>query len=91
VLTADDGDTIAKKLKAEVKKKAANHKIAIVKINGKEVGRFGIRRGSGDLDHNYIQRQLHMSMREAEEMAACRKDLAAYEAILRGNGYYPAD
>jgi hypothetical protein len=89
MLTADDGETIAKKLRAEVKKKAANHKLAIVRINGKEVGRFGIRRGSGELDHNFIQRQLHMSMRDTEEMAACRRELPDYVAILKDKGLYP--
>ena len=89
MLTANDGEKIAKKLKAEFKRKSANHKIAIVKINGKQVGRFGIRRGSGELDHNYIQQQLHMSMREAEEVAVCRKNLPDYIAILKGNGFYP--
>jgi hypothetical protein len=89
MLTADDGEIIAKKLRAEFKRKATNHNIAIVKIDGKEVGRFGIRRGSGDLNYNYIQRQLHMSMRDAEEMAACRKELSDYIDILKDNDFYP--
>ena len=89
MLTADDGEKIAKKLKAEFKRKSANHKIAIVKINGKQVGRFGIRRGSGELNHNYIHQQLRMSMRDAEEIASCQKALPDYVAILKDNGFYP--
>jgi hypothetical protein len=89
MLTADDGEKIAKKLKAEFKKKSTNHKIAIIKVNGKFVGRFGIQRGSGELNHNYIHQQLYMSMHDAEEIAACRKDLPDYVAILRAKGLYP--
>lgn len=89
MLTANDGETIARKLNAEFKRKGTKHKIAIVKINGKYVGRFGIQRGSGELNHNYIHRQLCMSMRDAEEMAACRKNLPEYIAILKANGFYP--
>jgi hypothetical protein len=89
MLTADDGEVIARKLRADFKKKNRRHKIAVVKVNGREVGRYGIRRGSGDLNHNYIAPQLRMSMRDAEEIAGCTKNLLDYEAVLRANGFYP--
>ena len=41
MLTAADAETIARKLQAVVKEKARRHKIAIIKVNGREVGRFG--------------------------------------------------
>lgn len=90
MLTAADGETIARKLGADFKTKSRRHQIAIVKLNGKEVGRFGIRRGSGELNHNYIARQLRMSMRDAEEIAGCSKNLPDYVVILKRNGFYPA-
>jgi hypothetical protein len=90
MLTADDGEIIAKKLNAELKKKSRRHKIAIIRINGKEVGRFGIQRGSAELNHNYIHRQLRMSMRDSEEMSACRTGLTEYVEILKASGFYPS-
>ena len=89
MLSALDGDVIARKLGAEVKKKTRRHIIAVIRINGKEIGRFGIRRGSGEQNHNYIARQIHVSMREAEEISACTKYLPDYETILREKGIYP--
>jgi len=90
MLTAADGEIIARKLGAIVKKKSRRHKIAVIKINGKEMGRFGIRRGSGEQNHNYIARQIHVSMLEAEEISDCSKYLPDYEAILRRQNIYPS-
>ena len=89
MLTAKDGEIIASKLSAFIKKRSRKHKVAIVRISGKEVGRFNIRRGSGELNHNYIARQIYISMKEAEEIAACGKNLPDYEASLRNSGHYP--
>lgn len=90
MLVAKDGEIIAHKLKAFIKKRSRKHKMAIVRIKGKEVGRFNIRRGSGELDHNYIARQIYISMREAEEIAGCTKNLPDYEASLKDSGHYPS-
>jgi hypothetical protein len=89
-LTSRDAETIATKLNAEFKSKAKSHDIAIVRINGKEVGRFGIRRGSGEPGHDHIPRQMHMSMKHAIQMAQCKIYRAEYENLLRLNGHYPA-
>jgi hypothetical protein len=89
MLTAADGEIIAKKLGAFIKPKSRRHKIAIVRIRGTEVGRFNIRRGSGELSHNYIPHQIHVSMREAEEIAGCTRDFSDYDAILKRGTYYP--
>jgi hypothetical protein len=90
MLTAIDGETIARKLGATIKKKSRRHKIAVIRINGKEMGRFGIRRGSGEQNHNYIARQIHVSMREAEEISECSKYMPDYEVILRRQNIYPS-
>lgn len=89
MLTAGDAETIARKLNADIKKKSRHHKIAIIRIRGKEVGRFGIRRGSGDLGHGYIPRQIHVSNAEAQQIADCYLYLEDFERILRENGFYP--
>ncbi len=41
MLTAADGETIARKLGAIIKKKSRRHKIAVIRINGKEMARSG--------------------------------------------------
>jgi hypothetical protein len=89
MLTASDAETIAKKLGADFKKKSRRHKIAIVKLNGKEVGRFGIRRGSGELGHDYIAPQLHISPHDAEEIAECKKYMPDFIAILKTKNLHP--
>ena len=89
MLTASDAETIARKLHATFKTKGRRHRIAIIRLNGREVGRFGIRRGSGDLGHDYIPRQIHVSNQQAQQLADCTLYLASYEQILRNNGFYP--
>lgn len=90
MLTADDGEKIAKKLSATFKNKNRKHKIAIFHVNSKEVGRYGIRRGSGELDHNYIHRQIHVSMAEAEGFSQCRLYFPDFVQILKKNNFYPS-
>jgi hypothetical protein len=89
MLTTDDAETIAKKLQADVKKKRKRHVIAIIRVNGKEVGRFGIRRGSGNLPHHFIPQQIHVTNQQAVEIKSCTKSRPEYEDILRLNGHYP--
>ncbi len=89
MLTARDAEAIARKLGANFKEKSRRHKIAIIRVKGKEVGRFGIRRGSGNLPHDYIQQQIHVSRTEAEDIAACRFYLRDYEEILKKKKLYP--
>ena len=72
MLTARDAESVARKLGADFKEKSRRHKIAIIRVKGKEVGRFGIRRGSGDLAHDYIPQQIHVSRAEAEDIAGCK-------------------
>lgn len=89
MLTSVDAEAIARKLQAEIKKKTRRHKIAIIRVNGKEVGRFGIRRGSGELGHDYIPPQIHVSYHQAREIAQCSLYRVDYEQILRVNGRFP--
>ena len=89
MLTARDAESIARKLGADFKEKSRRHKIAI-RVKGKEVGRFGIRRGSGDLAHDYIPQQIHVSRAEAEDIAGCRLYLGDYEQILKKKQLYPS-
>lgn len=90
MLTASDAETIARKLQADVKKKSRRHKIAVIRVNGKEVGRFGIRRGSGDLPHDCIPRQIHVTNQQSNNIVACTISRPDYENILRATGHFPA-
>lgn len=71
MLNASAAQTIARKLQAELKNKSRRHQIAVIRVNGKEVGRFGIRRGSGDLPHDYIPSQIHVTNQQANNIVAC--------------------
>ncbi len=88
-LMTGDAEAIAKKLDAEIERKRTNHVIAIVRVNGKEVGRFGIRRGM-NLGHDYIPRQIHINMRLALNLARCTKYRQDYESFLKNTPFYPA-
>ncbi|HLW70219.1 MAG TPA: hypothetical protein VKS22_06315 [Candidatus Binataceae bacterium] len=89
MLTASDAETIARKLKAEFRPKNRKHKVATISANGKKIGRFGIRRGSGELSHDYIARQIFIKYSDAEGIAQCRLYFDDYERLLRENGHYP--
>jgi hypothetical protein len=87
-LTTNDAEAIAAKLGADVELKHANHAIAIVRVNGIEVGRFGIRRGM-NLGHDYIPRQIHCNMRMALNLSRCTKYRGDYETALRNTPFFP--
>ena len=83
-----DAEAIARKLGAEIELKRASHAIAIVRINGKEVGRFGIRRGL-NLGHDFIPKQIHVNMRLALNHSRCTKYREDYEEALKKTPFYP--
>ena len=80
---------IANKLGAEISE-GRKHTNAVVRVRGTYIGRFGIRRGSS-AGHDYIPRQIHISMREALGLARCSLYRADYEKILKDRGKLPPD
>jgi hypothetical protein len=84
-LTARHADDIAKKLDAE-RFEGRGHERVLIKWNDRLIGQFGIRRGSGDLSHNYIARQIFCSMRQALELARCTMTREDYFEMLRIHG-----
>jgi len=63
---------IAKKLKAVIDKRGKAHDLALIYHGGALVAFFGIRRGSRkSLGHGHIPADLHVSAREAMELARC--------------------
>ena len=84
----EDAEAIAKKLGADIQLKRGSHAIAIVRIEGKEVGRFGIRRGM-NLGHDFIPKQIHVNMRMALNLSRCTKYRDDYELALKSTPFYP--
>ena len=89
LLTADSALTIANKLEAEISE-GRKHTNVVVRIHGTYIGRFGIRRNT-DAGHDYIPRQIHVTMMEALGLARCSLYKADYERSLKDRGKLPAD
>jgi hypothetical protein len=85
VIDQRDALAIAKKLQAVIKLGRA-HDIAAIWIDGIYVCQFGIRRGSGSMPHDYIARQLHVSHRDAAELARCTMSRDQYVTKVREKG-----
>ena len=80
---------IANKLEAEISE-GRKHTNVVVRFCGTYIGRFGIRRGSS-AGHDYIPRQIHITMKEALGLARCSLYRADYEKILKHRGKLPPD
>ncbi len=80
-LNGDHALKIAAKLGAEIRS-GRTHDMAIFRDQGKEIARFGIRRGRKDLGHDFIPRQLHMTARQAQTFVSCQLSKDEYLRIL---------
>lgn len=89
ILTSKEAEEIANKLEAEIKP-GRRHPKVLVRWKGRIVAQYGIRRGSGDVSHNYISRQLFISFRETLDLARCPLTREQYFQILRLKGKLPS-
>ena len=87
-LTAREAHSIARKLDAEVRD-GGKHPSVIIKYEGLFVARYGIRHSSYEKGHDYIPRQLHVSRKQAVDLAQCSLGKDAYFAILQKKGLIP--
>lgn len=73
IITKELALRIAKKLKADVKKRSGKaHDIALVYHEGKLVAQFAIRRGSKkNLGHDHIPSDLYVRPRQARLLGQC--------------------
>jgi hypothetical protein len=78
----DDAKAIAKKLGATLEK-GRKHDIAVIKYSGKVITQFGIRRGSGNLGHDYIPGQIHVTNRQAKLLRQCPMSFEDWIAVLK--------
>ena len=87
-LTQEHARAIAKKLKADIEPKR-KHDQVIVRYDGSIVAYYGIRRSSRAVGHDYIPEQLHVSSRQAKDLAQCSLDRDSYFTLLRDQGMLP--
>jgi hypothetical protein len=80
MLAKRDALNIAGKLGAEIKN-GGDHDLAVFRFEGKRILQYGIRRSSGG--HDYLQRQLHISLRQCQDLSNCPLSLSQYIEILR--------
>ena len=71
MLNQQDAHAVARKLEAEIITRRKAHDLALVYHQGLVVAKFGIRRGRKDLGHDHIMADIHLSPREAKQLASC--------------------
>src|SRR5207248_104351 len=88
VITKELALAIAKKLSAVIKsKKGRPHDLCTISHEGIIIARFGIRRGSEkDKGHDYIPGQIHISPRQAKELAICNYSKEWWIQEMRNKG-----
>lgn len=86
-ITQDLAEKIRDKLcHGEKPKTAGAHDVYAIRHAGQVVGRVSIRRSSKQIGHDYIPREINVSMRFAKEIGICTKNLADYIECLRSKG-----
>lgn len=85
MFTRDCGERIAKKLGAEYERRR-KHDIVVIKHGGKRIAQYGLRRGSGNVGHSYIPRQLHVSQSQCRDLRDCPMSAEQYFALMQEKG-----
>lgn len=85
MLTQDDARQIATKLNADIQP-GRQHDLAVFRYNGKSIARFGIRRASKEVSHDYIPNQLFITAKQCRELRDCPLTLENYVKLLQGKG-----
>jgi hypothetical protein len=85
-LDSSDAWAIQKKLKAEVDSSARRHILVKFWHKGILLVQFGIRRGSGELGHGFIPREMKISQKQCREFRQCTLSVEAYLEILKSKG-----
>jgi hypothetical protein len=82
-----DAWAIQKKLGAEVHESTRHHILIRFWHKGVIATQFGIRRGSGELGHGHIPKDMKISQKECREFRKCNISLEEYVNILQDKGY----
>lgn len=83
--TQEDGYAIKKKLEAEVVTRKG-HDFVIFRHLGKIILSFGIRRGSKELPHPHINKQMFLSPKDCRLFRECHITVPQYIEILKAKG-----
>ena len=86
--TQVEAEAIAKKLEADIAK-GSKHLFAIIRYQGQIIARYGIRRASKSVPHDYIPAQLFISPHQALDLARCPLSKERFWEILRAKGKLP--
>ena len=86
-ITTDDAEAIADKLARKIPTKPGHqrfrievnegrsHRIVKVWYGDRYIGQYGIQRASARKRHNYVAEQLHLSRKDAYNLAKCPLDV----------------
>jgi hypothetical protein len=88
MLTVKDGEKIARKLGCQPEERR-NHRRVNLKVEGVIVGSYGWTRSGGkkeDKSTSYIAKQIHLTPRQAKNLADCPLSVEEYAKILREKG-----
>jgi hypothetical protein len=87
-ITKEHAEKIQRKLKAKVLTYRSAHDLAQFFHQGVLIVQFGLRRGSNkSLGHGHIPDDLHISQRQALDLARCPLSLDQYIDILKQKGF----
>jgi hypothetical protein len=86
MITQDHAEFIAKKLGC-IPREGRAHKYQELFDGERLILKFGIRRGSKELPHGHIPRDLHLKQKECNQLHDCTISKEQYLQILRDRGY----
>jgi hypothetical protein len=86
-LVQSDAWAIQEKLKAEVDNTARRHILVKFWHNGVLAIQFGIRRGSGELGHGHLPRDMKISQKDCRLFRKCDMSVEQYIEILKSKGH----
>ena len=87
MLTQRDAREIALKLSAPITPGRNHDRVVIRSTDDKLLGSYGIRRGSRQLSHAYIPKQINVTMRQALALAKCPMSRDEYFELMREKGH----
>ncbi len=85
IFAQKDARAIAEKLESHPVPKR-RHDWAVIRIEGKVMGAFGIQRCSKEKSHDYIPQQMHLTTKECRAFRECSLSLPAYAELMRSRG-----
>ena len=88
MLSQSHAERIKSKLEVDVKEGRKHHRVHVF-YDGYPIGAYSILRGSEESNHNFVARQLHISLRQAADLARCSLEKEDYYNILRDKGVLP--